>query len=319
MNNSLLGVLCMKSLRELLLRINEINKTVAENEKNFSKKKKENRIKIKRLEEQKHKEALHGHSAAAESIERQISQLRDVNSSNVMLKVEKKKCLIACNDIINNYYKNNNTIEDIFKKEDIPGYIQDQWYSKTDFGANTGYLYVEEISKDGSYWRYYNPFTDEGISSQNLAVLESMAELKGEKLIQFDSELAEKSQKRDLDIKERLERRKSSYRPESVYEYRPPIRPKIDVDEKLDELEKLTFGYGTARQILNRLSDDAIVLSKEQVTKLCMIAIENSQVYRCIYCKYNLRKILEEYEDIIDEDLFNKVVDKNNLVIERNE
>ena len=50
-----------------------------------------------------------------------------------------------------------------------------------------------------------------------------------------------------------------------------------------------------------------------------MIAIENSQVYRCIYCKYNLRKILEEYEDIIDEDLFNKVVDKNNLVIERNE
>lgn len=314
----------MKSLRELLLRIDEINKTIAENEKNFSKTIKENRIKIKKLEEQKNREGLHGHSATVESIERQISQLRDVNSSNVMLKVEKKKCLIACNDIINNYYKNNNTIEDIFIKEDIPQDIQDQWFSKTDFGANTGYLYVEEINDYSEYhWKYYNPFTDERISSKNLAVLESMAELKGEKLIQFDSELVEKSQKRDLDIKERLQKSHdnyivvpSSYMPKWEYEFRPSFRPQIDIDEELDDLQELSFGYATARRILSRLASDANVLSKEQVTRLCEIAIVNSQVYRCIYCKYSLRKILEKYEDIIDEVLFDRVVNKNGLVMD---
>ena len=90
-------MLCMKSLRELLLRIDEINKTIAENDKNFSKKVKENRIKLKNLEEQKKREGLHRHRSAVESIERQIRQLRDedVTSTNLMLNVEKKKCLNA--------------------------------------------------------------------------------------------------------------------------------------------------------------------------------------------------------------------------------
>ena len=317
MNNSNLGVLCMKSLKELLLRIYEINNTIAKNKMNFSKKVKENKIKLKNLEEQKKREGLHNHRSAVESIERQIRQIRDedVTSTNLMLNVEKKKCLNACNGIINNYYKNNYTIEDIFKKEDVPGYIQDQWYSKTDFGANTGYLYVEEIYKKGYYWKYYNPFIDLEQSFITLNALKDTIKLHGEELIQFDSELAEESQKRDSSIKNNIEKRGHIY----PSDYMLRNRPQIDVDKELDELQALSFGYWTARRILSELAYDAMLLSKEQVNRLCEIAIENDQVYRCIYCRYSLRKILEEYEEIIDEDLFKRVVYMNNLVIERNE
>ena len=86
------------------------------------------------------------------------------------------------------------------------------------------------------------------------------------------------------------------------------------IDIKLDKLNNLSFGYTTARDILDDLKDYSHLFSQVQINKLCDIAKYNSQVYRCYICSDNLKFILEINKDKIAPKLYEEVSIKNNLI-----
>lgn len=85
------------------------------------------------------------------------------------------------------------------------------------------------------------------------------------------------------------------------------------IDYKLNELNKLSFGYTTAKHILGDLKDYSHLFSQVQINKLCDIAIYNSQVYNCYICTDNLKFILEINKDKIAPEVYEKVCIKNNI------
>lgn len=88
----------------------------------------------------------------------------------------------------------------------------------------------------------------------------------------------------------------------------------MKIDAKLNALAEVTYDYRAAREILDDLyiyySDD---FNKTQLIKLCNIAIDNDQVYNCIYCKSSLRYILTVNKDKIDKKLYEETILKNGL------
>lgn len=86
------------------------------------------------------------------------------------------------------------------------------------------------------------------------------------------------------------------------------------IDIKLDKLNKLSFGYTTAKDILWDLKEYSHLFSQVQINKLCDIAIYNSQVYKCYICRDYLKVILEKNKDKIAPWLYKEVFIKNNLI-----
>ena len=88
----------------------------------------------------------------------------------------------------------------------------------------------------------------------------------------------------------------------------------MKIDAKLNELAEVDYDYRAARGILDELyifySDD---FTETQLIKLCNIAIDNDQVYNCIYCKSSLRYILTANKDKIDKKLYEETILKNGL------
>lgn len=85
-------------------------------------------------------------------------------------------------------------------------------------------------------------------------------------------------------------------------------KPELYINAQLNELAKVTY-YSEASEILNNLyyyySED---FNENQLTELCNIALTNYQVYTCHSCKNNLRNILSENKNKIDEELYEKTI-----------
>ena len=189
--------------------------------------------------------------------------------------------------IIVDYYKKGYTIEDIIKFENLNQDIINNWFEVIDFGENSGYLFVEFI-EDGKYnWKYSNPINKVKFNSVTLDDLFKKIKAKNEILLVFDDDLAKKSQKRDL------------------------VYYKDFIDDKLSELERLSFGYTTAKSLLGDLKPFSDKFSQDQIKKLCMISIENSQIYNCFICTSNLMYIINRNKDLISSELLQKVKDMN--------
>ena len=55
------------------------------------------------------------------------------------------------------------------------------------------------------------------------------------------------------------------------------------------------------------------MFTSEQINRLCVISIENSQIYKCFICTDSLKFILENNLGKIDEELYEEVRIKNNI------
>lgn len=89
------------------------------------------------------------------------------------------------------------------------------------------------------------------------------------------------------------------------------------IDNKLDELDRLYFGFPEAKQILGVLARYASVFTSEQIDRLCNISIENSQVYQCFICTDYLKHILNINKRKANRALFEEACEKNDIHIIR--
>ena len=71
------------------------------------------------------------------------------------LKLSQKK-LIA---VIADYYEKGYEIAEIHEKEKIASDIVEGWLELSDFGINSGYLFVEWINEENANWKYSNPIS----------------------------------------------------------------------------------------------------------------------------------------------------------------
>ena len=101
-------------------------------------------------------------------------------------------------DIIVDYYNHNITIDEIIVKENIPSAIYEKWFEISDFGKNTGYLFVKNISYDGMYWCYSNPINKVIFNSTTLNELKEQIIDNDEILLKFDDDLIIQSENRDV-------------------------------------------------------------------------------------------------------------------------
>ena len=239
---------------------------------------------IRELEEDKKRAGFRGDRSSVLKITRQIKNLQ--NEMDHLFDYEIRNCERKINKIIVDYYENNFTINDIFFEENIPKNIQEEWLKKSNFGKKTGYLYVEQVRDGYYYWRYYNPFLKIELKAETLKSLKNKVESHGQKLIEFDEELVKKSEHKDSN------------------------KYLIIIDEKIDKVDSYDLWYLKRNRIkiLDELSNSKFPLTKEQLNRLCEISIK---FYDCYMCFFYLKKILEKYEDIIDEDLLNEVNERS--------
>lgn len=191
----------MSKINELLNKIDELINEKDEKKENILKKKSENKARLRELEEEKRRVGLRGDRSSVLKITRQIQRLKDEidNIYEHEFDLEIKRCIEKINEIIIDYYENNFTINDIFLKENVPKNIQEEWLKKSNFGVNTGILYVDKINESKSAWRntsfkrvyyqrhfswrYYNPFLELELKAETLESLKNMIESQGEKVL----------------------------------------------------------------------------------------------------------------------------------------
>ena len=193
----------MSTINELYLEIEDLKKKIEEEPRKRLKRKLMIEDKIKQLEEEKRRSGLHGDFASVQQFNTQIKKLKNESAGGQVyeyesqLKVSKHKLL----DLIVDYYNKGHELEDIFQIEDVPQNIQDELLDKSNFGKNTGFLFVDEIDNDKDYsWRYYNPIYDIEYKSKTLDDLEYQINSHQEVYLIFNNDLANKSRNRDLEL-----------------------------------------------------------------------------------------------------------------------
>lgn len=193
----------MSTINELYLEIEDLKKKIEEEPRKRLKRKLMIEDKIKQLEEEKRRSGLHGDFASVQQFNTQIKKLKNESAGGQVyeyeseLKVSKHKLL----DLIVDYYNKGHELEDIFQIEDVSQNIQDELLDKSNFGKNTGFLFVDEIDNDEDYsWRYYNPIYDIEYKSKTLDDLEYQINSHQEVYLIFNNNLANKSRNRDLEL-----------------------------------------------------------------------------------------------------------------------
>ena len=330
-------------INTLLNEIDELNRKKEEGRENLSKKKSENKARLRELEEEKKRVGLRGDRSSVLKITRQIQRLKDEidNVYEHEFDLEIKRCNEKINEIIVDYYKNNITIKDIFLKENISPNIQEEWLEKSNFGVDTGILYVDKINESkffsswGYYnrknysWRYYNPFLEIKLKAETLKSLKNIIESQGQKFIVFNEILfktyenleLKKSQSsmenKSVQESEIIDSNESQSSMENKSVQESEIIDSTDyqsmIEEKLDKLDGSSLLYVAARGILNDLYNSKVPLTKEQINRLCEISINRYHIYDCYTCTDVLKKILKKYENQIDEGLLKEVIEKNNI------
>jgi len=83
--------------------------------------------------------------------------------------------------------------------KEVPQNIRDEWINSSNFGKDTGYLFVNPINKSNeNNWEYYNPITGVKIEVKSISNLKLKINRYHENLIVFDDKLAKKSINRDI-------------------------------------------------------------------------------------------------------------------------
>lgn len=190
----------MSKINELYAEIDDWNNKIENEHRNFLKRKILNKKKIDELEDEKRRAGFHHDPLRVQQCNSQILQLKhDMKADYVYeFKSKIKICKIKIYDLIVEYYKNGHMIDEIIEIENIPKSITDEWFKLSNFGKNTGYLFIDEL-KDNEYnWKYCNPIKEIELYSKRLDDLKSEIEDAGELVLIFDSDLVNKIRNKEL-------------------------------------------------------------------------------------------------------------------------
>ena len=255
----------MSKINELFNRIDELNK------------------KIEELEEEKRHAGFHSDPATVQQCLSKIKILEAEKSTDYVLKygLDIKSCKKEIVDIIVDYYKKGNTIEDIIRIENISSEISNKWLSLSNFGEETGFLFVDPIEDEKYNWKYSNPISEIQLYSFTIDELKSKINDNDEVYLIFDDNLANDSLNKDLNIYKKI------------------------INNRLDELKD--FNPLTASNIFNYLRIYAGKFNKDQISYLCKIMVNNALLND--YAS-DFNHIMDVNRDKLDEKLYNETYEK---------
>ena len=181
----------MPKIMELYDEINHLkNKLSIEDEiKNLQKKETDAKIRGDFYSREKFKNLLRRYD--------DVDRVSDIEKCENDIKIRQNKIY----EIILDYYNKGVYIEEIFDAEKIPKKVQKEWLSLSNFGKNTGFIFVDEVNDNESYnWEYYNPITNLELYAFTLSGLKSKLVENNDKFTRFDKKLVKKANERDLKI-----------------------------------------------------------------------------------------------------------------------
>ena len=191
------------TVNELLIKIDKLDKKIDSEHRESLKRKLITQEEITKLEDERKKAGFKGDFSAVEKYNLEIRKLNQKMNKDYSynLKQQVKSLKREITNIIIEYYRNGKIINEIFEIEKIPSDIQEKWIKSSNFGKNSGYLFVDFIENDGeNNWKYYNPITEVNLKSKNLTKLESKLDGYNEILFAFDENLAKQSKNRDVQL-----------------------------------------------------------------------------------------------------------------------
>ena len=241
----------MSQINDLLNKIEELYDKIDEEKINNSKRKIQIDYKIKELEKEKKHAGLKNDFASVDKYISQIARLREEKNFNHIEQYNKdikafKKELVY---IILDYYQKGIYIQDIIKLENISQNITSKWLNISDFGNNTGFLFVMDKGNQSPCWYYANPITDIKVSSNNLNDLQIKIKEKNEELTIFNEDLANKSYAKDIKYSQ------------------------IEINNKLEILKY--DQYTNHSEIFTYFKNNYYKFNKKQLVNLCELMIKN--------------------------------------------
>ena len=190
----------MSEINELYDKIGVLLALIDNEPKNSIKRKVKIELEIEELEKEKQRARFHNDELLVVQYNEKIKKLKsELNRDYISVfksKIQYHKQEIL--DIIVDYYNHNITIDEIIVKENIPSAIYEKWFEISDFGKNTGYLFVKNISYEGMYWCYSNPINEVILNATTLDELKEQIIDNDEILLKFDDDLIIQSEKRDV-------------------------------------------------------------------------------------------------------------------------
>ncbi|MBE6507901.1 MAG: hypothetical protein E7Z77_00655 [Methanobrevibacter sp.] len=276
----------MNKLNELYDEIEKISIQLEEEPKNAARRKFRIRLKINELKDERDNARRRHDLSLQRKCDKEIEELEKYEEKGYEYKFKSeidcyKKEII---NIILNYYKNGKTIEDIIKLENISKDIYENWFSLSNFGKNTGYLFIEEVEDDEYYWIYSNPINEISFNSKYLEELKFKIKENNEILYIFNYDLAKESDKRNLKIHQKT------------------------IMNKLNTLELSNPKF--PKEIFNYLSEYGDKFNENQIVRLCEIMIKNPKMNH--YAKY-FNEILDlnnnYFDDTFYDENYEKIVD----------
>ena len=196
----------MSKIKDLYDEIEDLNKKIEDESFNHQKRKYLIDNQIEHLEEEKKRAGFNKDPLSVQKFNSQMLQLKEDRNRDYLeeFKLQIKECQKQISDIIFDYYKNGTLIDEIFEIEDVSKSIQNELMDLSNFGKNTGYLFVDELRGEQNNWIYFNPIRDIKITEDTLKDLKYSIIKSGDSFLGFDSLLIEKTDKKDLIICQKL-------------------------------------------------------------------------------------------------------------------
>ena len=315
----------MPNINDLYEEISNLNTQIEEWSNNSSRQQFKIKFKIDELKIKKEDARSHLDFLSEKKFQSEIDKLeKDLNGDIVLnYKLQIDNCKKQIVEIIFEYYKNGITIEDIITLENIPPEISKNWLNFSNFGDNTGYLFIDEINEDELNWVYSNPINEVRFKSNTLENLKKLIIDNGNEVFYiFNNDLADKSNKKDLavcqesiDLKlNTLESSISDYY--SIFNYFVNNADKFSNDQ-LYHLTEIMINHPN----LNFLDDFNNIL------KINKSKIDESFYYKAIYEiinskitkfeKSNSEEIIHELKEFADKFSENQINDLCKIIIDK--
>ena len=268
----------MSSINEIYSEIEDLEKKIEDEHRNRDKRKFIIKDEIERLEDEIKRSGLRGDLASAQQFRNQIKKLEyeftgaQIYEYESEIKLSKQKLL----DLLINYYEKGKCIEDIFQIENVSQNIQDDLLNKSNFGKNTGFLFIDRIDDENHNWRYYNPIFDIEYKSKTIDDLEYQIKSHDEVFLIFDKTIADKYRNIDLKLCQ------------------------VRIDEYISDLKN----HKAINDIFKNLKKIKDKFSEKQIMKLYEFLLEDTIYYEFMV---DFDEILKANLDKIDVDTQDKI------------
>lgn len=273
------------TINELMDEIDSLNEQIENEPVNSIKRKYQIDFEIDELKKERDHAGFHYDSLSVQKCNLRIEQLEKEKTVGSVPKF-KSEIEIRQKQIVNiimEYYKDGIFIEDIIKLESIPPSISENWFDLSNFGNDSGYLFVDAIDEDEYKWIYSNPITEIQFKSKTLEDLMKDIGSANEILLIFDKKLAEKSNKRDLAM------------------YHDAI------DLRLTDLE--SYEISNASDDFNYMKEHAEKFDGYQIRRLCQIMIDNPKLDNSDDFNYIVDINKDKFDEIDYEGIYSQIID----------